>query len=1158
MDSPEVRQLSLTLFAEIKPICVRISELALQPEGIFQSQTTELIHSLRELTQVAEKHHLDHNNGQYLLSTKLADYVFFPLSNLLKHSSLHHEEVRYVLDIVSFLLQWSWSKNMNEKLLDQLCPLVIFLSGGPSILVSRTSQISDKDFSFKLSAVECLVQLVKCFPRLYLTDEESGPKRLSILGDATTLLLDVLCSFDSPLNQEENAAVLEVLDIISWLYSTRVTAEQTSYVFPGMVSKIVNFSISTRNLHAGTITKVLKTLQELVIKVFDDNSLDISISDASVTSDNLQSLQDLMAEDQLGDKGTIPIHIEMKEMKREHRTELWVRATSKQLKLSLLSLFKYLFFNSAMRTKVAVNISVSDAIFEFVNTVTAKCFQSLFTEVVQSGFDIISALVFVITSHSPQIPEQDLLQRARGIYLRFDYTKLELLTKQLALKTNDLVFHEFPSVLTLLNEEKIAVCVAAIKVHLFTLQSLSEITKSGVEEVALIKKRIPLTFVSQMASKNFSGKPQRNASKDELLRLLNGDSTKTNTVDNIELPLHINASAIAKLKKEDNSMTAPQESSDLRRLVTNWTNDFQDKSVALFKNVLSRSTEKDLRGLLAFIGSQSQSELEMLISLVFESEPTSEIGYDGMLTKSVALWASNQLFRSAIKSSSSALAFDIAEFIDIDGEEPQDDLDETSYLILEQALDMISQAKSRVVEGHLDAQQTTVCQMAYVTALESIEVLSVQLSKEDFQSDVLMNYLFLVLEALTYPPESEVHLQARTTLNSIVQKYYGGSLGELIIDNADYLIDSLSMSLSSASGLTPSLPGILLVILKVAGAQLLQANQLNDILSEIFLVIDSYHGYSVLMENFFLVFEIIVEITTELYGKVLSDETKITQKQSSSRYKPWGMTTRHQMLSLIDDNERIVEKIENLDTSKEYFQRKPDLPFGEQGDSDDEDQEEENESSRPAEENTWDCPIPKSVFLSIQQIFTYGLQFLSHPSDKLKIQVLKTLQKAYPIMSSNYSVLMPLLAQYWPMILVLTSGVSTTSDYDFSLIPQHTIEPSLRLTIEIIQEDAKHEAFMSKRFADMWDFWKKKSFIFRRSNKQKDKGLAVSTTTVPPTTSQLYAQVLITGLNTYDKVIPDLTAIEIAEACIALGIPEKNVLSRDTQALMWVVKNNRQ
>lgn len=1155
MDSPEVRQLSLTLFAQIKPTCVRISELALQGGELSQSDTTALIYNLRELTQLTKKHQQEHISEHYLLSTKLADYVFFPLSNLLKHSNLHQQVVRYVLDVMSFLLQWSWSNNLDEKLLDQLCPLVIFLCGGPSILVARTSQIGDKDFSFKLSSVTCLVQLIKCFPRLYLTDEESGPKRLSMLGDITTLLLDVMGSLNSPLNQEENEMVIDTLDILTWLYSTRVTAEQTSYVFPGMVSKIVNFSISTRNLHAATITKVIETLQELIVKVFEDEGLSISISDASVTSENLQSFQDLMDEDKTIDQRSIPIKIEMKETKHEHRTELWVRATSKQLKLSILTLFKYLFFNSTMRTKVAVNFKVSEAIFEFVATITRKCLQSLFTEVVQSGLDIFSALMFVITSHSSHFLEQDFLRKATDVYLQFEYGKLELLSKQLLIKTNHLIFIQFPSVLALLNEEKIGVCVAAIKVHLFILQALLDYTKSDKESILLMKKSILQTLVSQMSSKDYSGKSKSNASNDELLRLLNGSSSKSNTLDDVELPLHINANALTKMKKEGKSMSSAQGSSDLRRLATDWTDDYQDKNVIVFKFVLSDSAEECLKGLLTFVGLQSQADMEILINSINEIEPVSNFVDDDLLIKSVSLWTSNQLLRTSAKTSGSAKVFDINDFLDIDVEEQTDD--ETGYIILEHALDLIGEAKDKVIKGGLTTKQATICQMAYVTALESIEVLSFELAKEDFQTDILMNHLFLLLEALTYPSQSEVYLQARKSLNSVVQNYYDGSLGNLIMDNADYLVDSLSMSLSTASGLTPSLPGILLVILKIAGRQLLQTNQLNDILSEIFLVIDSYHGYSVLVENFFLVFEIIVEITREIYGSELSDESKIEKEQNASRYKPWGMTTRHQLLSLISDNERIIGEAEDFDPSKEYFNRKPGVPFGDQdGDSDDED-DEDVPVERP-DENSWDCPIPKGVYVLIQQIFTYGLQFLSHPSEKLKVQVLKTLLKAYPLMSTNYSVIMPLLAQYWPMILVLTSGVSTTSEYEVSVALRHTIEPSLRLTMEILHEDSKHEAFMSKRFVDMWNFWKKKSAMFNLSNKGIEKGLTVSTSTVPHTTCQLYTQVLLTGMNTYEKMIPDLTALEMGEACIALGIPKGASISRNTRALLWVIKNHRE
>lgn len=1164
MDSAEVRQLSLTLFMEIKPTCVQISQLSLKPAETFKSVSTELIHGLRKLTELLRKHHESHSSRLYSLSTKLADYVFFPLSNLLKHPSLDPQVVRYILDIITFLIKYSWSHNIEEQLLDQLCPLVIFLSGVQSISNTKLPQVINKEPEFKISAVSCLTELIKCFPRLYFTNEERELKRLSFLGDSTTLLLDVMRSFESPLNQDENEVVTNILDVLQWLYSTRVTAEQTSFVFPGMVSKIVNFSISTRNLHASTIIKVLETLQVLIIKVFDDENLKILISDGSVTSENLHSLQDLMEEEREEDQKIIPIDILIDDAIKSHRTKLWVRATSKQLKLSLISLFKYLILNPSMRSKVAINILVSDAIFAFINAISEKCLQSLFNEFIQSSFDILSALIFVITSHLPHVLELDLYKQASRVYLQFDHKRLELLLKQLLVKSTFLVHNQFPSVLNLLNEEKVGVCTVAIKLHLYMLQALVDITESGQDSLALLKKNVLHTFKFQISAKDVSGKTHQKASKDQFLRFISGDTSqdKGNTLDDIELPPHINAKSLAKLKKEERTLKSVQGSSNLRRLISDWNEDYQKKEITLFGNVFNKSTEDCLKSLISFIGRQSQNDLETLVNMVCAIERTSEDTDHAILEQSVSLWTANHLYSSSAMPAKLIQDFDVNDFLTIHDELSKDDgIEETGYIILERALDLITQAKRKVTEssGALNDKQTTIYHMAYVTALESIEILSFRLSKEDFQADFLMEYLFLLLEALTFPADSVAHLQARKTLDSIVHNYYDGSLNNLIVDNADYLIDSLSMSLSVASGLMPSLPGILLVVLKISGVQLLQSNQLNDILSEIFIVIDSYHGYSILVENFFLVFEVIVEITNEIYSSVISDEAKITQDANTSRYKPWGMSTRQQMLNLIDDNEKLVDTFDDYDLSKEYFKRKPGVPFGEQdGDSDDEENEEGDEPyhSQPGTDE-WKSPIPKSIYLLIQQIFTYGLQFLSHPSDKLKIQVLKTLQKAYPLMSTNYSVLMPLLAQYWPMILVLTSGVLTTSEYESTKSLQHLIEPSLQLTMNIIKEDAKHEAFMSKRFVDMWDFWKKKCSAFHLLKKQSSKVQLVSTNVMPPTTSLLYARTLVTGLNTYGKIIPDLTAIEIGEACITMGLPKDTNLNRDVEALFWVIKNQR-
>lgn len=1157
MDTPEVRQLSLSLFAEIKSTCVHISQLALLPGSDDKSE--DLIYSLRELTEFLRKHKEKNELHPYTLSTKLADYIFFPLSNLLKWPSLDSQVIRSVLDIIAFLLNNSWADNIDEQLLDQLCPLVVFLCGGQSIQTSKTSEITTKDFAFKTSAVSCLKELMSCFPRLYFTNEESGPKRLSVLGDSTTLLLDVMCNLSPSLNQDENEIVMDILDTLETLYTTRVTAEQTSLVFPGLVSRIVNFSISTKNVQAKTIVKVLHTLQVFILKVFDDTGINILLVDNMATPETLSSLQTYLDEE-TEKQVPVPILILVDAAQHAHRTKLWVTATSKQLKLSLLALFKHLFFNASSRSRIAASTKVIDAIFDLVDALIKNCFRSLFSEVLQSGLDILSALIYAVTSESSQVLELELLRRAGDVYLQSDYENLKVLTQQIFVKANHLIYKQLPSIIVLLNEEKIGVCVTAVKVHLFVLQSLVDVIDSGQDSLLLLKKSILQTVSTQISLRDFSGEAPKKANKDDMLRLLSGTSAaeEQNVLDDIELPPHINASSLTKLKKDEESLKAIQKPSDLRHLIAYWSDESPDTEINLFGSVFSKNSEQYLKSLVTFIGLHSQLDLESLLDTIFENSTAVETTEDSMLKLTVTLWTANQFFQSA-PVRDELNDFDINDFLVTDEENAvTENVDELGYVLLEQALELMDQVKQKQLDSTEipNSRQAALSEMAFVTASQTIEILSKHLSKDDFQADFLMENLHQLLEALTFPKNSVAHLQARNTLNAIVHNYYDDSLEKLVVDNADYLIDSLSMSLSTASGLMPSLPGILLVTLKISGIQLLETNQLHDILSEIFIVIDSYHGYSALVENFFLVFEIVVEITNKLYGPVLADDTKVELESNASRYKPWGMSTRSQMLDLIDENQRIVDVFDGYDASQEYFKRKPGVPFGEQaGDSDDEDEVEDEQDEQPAAADEWKSPIPKNVYKLIQQIFTYGLQFLSHPSDKLKAQVLRTLAKAYPLMSSNYGILMPMLAQYWPLILVLTSGVSTVSDYLSTNGSLQLIAPSLELTKIIITEDAKHEAFMSKRFVEMWDFWKKKSPLFMKKESQKSKQQQVSTNVVSPLVSQLYASTLLAGLNIYEKIIPDLAAVEIGNALIALGIPEQTSINRDTQALIWVLKH---
>ncbi|KAM9921546.1 hypothetical protein OXX59_006432 [Metschnikowia pulcherrima] len=1163
MESDHTRQISSSIFQIIKPSCQRVSEIASR-SSISDFDT--LTYELRQISIGLAAHYETYKRetekateSNYVVSTKLADYVFFPISNLFKHSSLPEPVIQYILQILSFLVAHAWSHDIDDNLLEQLFALTVFLAGGESIHHKRSSALAGKSPELVSAASACLMALVKCIPRDYYTGVQNLEKRLSILGDTTTILLDALETFGSGSAEE----ITSILRTLAWLYSTRVTAEQASFVFPGIVSKIVNFHSQSKSLSTESLSAVLDILRALIVKVFSDKSLVLTITDGSGEIQSPQALSSLLTH---SNENTVPeetlVRVSITSSEKSHRTTAWLDATSKQLKLSIMIFMKNFILGANSRKRIASSLNMFNGIVEFVSDIVRTCFKALFRELIPSTVDILAALFYVATKDQPGTKESGILSKIESVYAILARSELELLYKVLYSKTENLITAQFPQILSSASEDKICLCVSALKVHLHVTSSLSKALlkpQASLDSLSQLVLTTLSTHITQNVSRDATTKP--GAGKQELLQFLGGQTAeeKTNTLDEIELPPHIDAKRLGNVTKRENTLVPVDKTNVVKRPDLDLHT--QTESPRLFSKIYSKDSETQIQSLVSFLGKQCGANSEhIFLSLVVGSDPKGN-KIEELTQRTVSLWLSNTLFQS--HSSPDSAKFDIDEFLDLDETDESADVDEeTSYLLVQTAQEMLDDTRALLEESNYDprSREYRICENAYSVALATIGTLASKLNKADFQADVLMDYLYPLLEALTYTPESQVHMQAKISLNQIVTSHYNGSLENLIKDNSDYLIDSLSMNLSVASGLTPSLPGILLVVIRISGVDLLLSNQLQDILSEIFIVIDSFHGYSMLLENFFHVFVEIISKVKEVYGAQLSDLSKLSQNEISP-YKPWGITDRNAMFDLIDEGNKIVDPFANYDPEKEYFHRKPGVPFSEQEiDSDDEEPENEENQEQAEQEpaEPWPSPVPKNIYTSVQQIFTYGLQLLSHPSVKLKLQILHTLKEAYPIMSSNYKALMPLIAQYWPLLLVMSTGCSSLSeeiDDNRSLQKNQLIEPTLELMLVIFDEDKKHEKFMASRFIDMWGFLKKKAPVISKSLDAGHSGKIDNAVfkRLNSKIGQLYSRLLITGINTYERSVPDLDAHEMVKCCRSLGFDGNEKLGRDVCNHLWVL-----
>lgn len=1156
LESDTVRNRSLELFRSIKLICVELLQSSNDPSV---SEAT-LEHLLRTLSLDLHNASKDTDLSEYIISTKLADYIFVPLSNILNRPSLLNNDItRHILDVLTFLINQSWAHNLDVDLLDQLGPLVVYLSGGISV---RSAEKSDQEtlLKFVLSAALAIEAILNCVPRDYFSGPDNA-KRLSILGDSTTILLAFLQTIDA--RSEQNAR--SILSTLSLIYSTRVSAEQASHVFPGMVSKVINFYLTTKNLHSATIISIIEFLRKLVVRVFADDTLDLFKSDDWVLPDSTEAIQHLL--ESSPQPTDLPVSFHIQSSTGKHRTESWLRATSKQFKLSLLAFFKALLLESGPNAKarIASNQKLAISVLELISDILRKCFKSLFEEMVLVTVDIVSVLYHALTDCGAD-DDPDLLSKITTTFLYLNRSSLELVLTPLINKTENFISSQLESALAFASEERLALCLSALLVHFHICQEILSALMKSCESVVSLKKSA-LSTVARSLHQNIAStmtkRPSQTSKANFLAKLSEtGEPDESNALDDIRLPPEIDARKVVTLTPKNQQPTSSRYVSALQRI--NLDLDLMDREVnSLYRleQVYGSSTEKQLRKTLSFFGKDSTKNLEIFVSDLRNSRSFSDDSeLENLLALSVSLWISNILYKSEGVSNN----FDISEFLNFgDDQETASDIQEADYMLLETAKQAIYHSQNVIENGLTEkAALLQAYEMLQAVALETIGILATRFEKEEFQTEVLMDYLYPLLESFANAPESVTHALAKLALKRISDAHYNGSLQLLITENADYLIDSLSIKFSISSGLTPALSGILLVVLKISGVELLQTNQLQDIIAEMFIAIDSYHGYSVLVENFFVVFHEIILKVKELYKNELSDSKTIAHTESA--FKPWGMTSINQMLSLIKENENRVE-LPTIDQNKEYF-RKPGVPFSEQlEDSDDEDDEKAAQEQEPREENKWDSFVAINIYRLIEQIFKYGCQMLTHSSIKLRIQILHTLRAAYPLLSTNYRILMPLLADYFPLLLVLCTGSSSlsvhTRELEESLNQVSLIIPALELLQDIIIEDGKHEKFMSSRFVEIWNFFKERSSIIvgivgqDRSFKTKSSIQLITSAKVNARIRELYSQVLLTGLNTYERTVPDLLAHEMVRVCTILGIQDSFDLGREVRNHLWVLQN---
>lgn len=345
-------------FEALRPLCIDLSRLAFQPKESFNPHSIELLEALKNVESKLASYDTER------FSPKLADYIFLPISSLLKQVSLGESQTEYLLLIISHLMRLCWATNgtFAKELAQQLLPLITFL-----ISPTKENQSSvKKSLEHKSAGCRTLYQFMKSLNEQSYKRQFFSPSNsfnLPSLGHCITILLDILEQ-----TPEDHQVQLLVLDALLLLYQNIIDdGEILSLVLPGNVSSCCKvLSIPGLNVNYKVIVKTLHVLGTLLQIVYDDLSL--NVQERKLT--NIKELQYSDCENgtQVNFNDILIDELQLGSIKR-HRDTAWLKATSAQVKRALQSVIPKLLKRN--------NREISAAMADFISGLLSRCSKSL-------------------------------------------------------------------------------------------------------------------------------------------------------------------------------------------------------------------------------------------------------------------------------------------------------------------------------------------------------------------------------------------------------------------------------------------------------------------------------------------------------------------------------------------------------------------------------------------------------------------------------------------------------------------------------------------------------------------------------------------------------------------------------------------------------------
>lgn len=303
----------------------------------------------------------------------------------------------------------------------------------------------------------------------------------------------------------------------------------------------------------------------------------------------------------------------------------------------------------------------------------------------------------------------------------------------------------------------------------------------------------------------------------------------------------------------------------------------------------------------------------------------------------------------------------------------------------------------------------------------SLETVALQARSQanEFRPE-LVDALYPILERMGSSNAALQH-HAVTCLSIVSNACSYSSASELVIDNADYLVNAVAVKLNTFD-ISPQASQVMLMMVRLCGADLIP--YLDDLIESIFAILACYHGYPRLVESLFEVLNAIVEEGGKTSPLAIESDKKPPSNQRQP-YKPTGIAD-------------LIIRLQDIKAKASKPVSPPPSPLP--------------EATTPPPPPTSTTDEPPALSKTHSLIHTITLQtthHLSTPSPTLRRLLLTLLTSSLPTLATQTppDSFLPLLARIYPYItrplfFPLPSNATTTTT-----LPTTNDPPTLLATL---------------------------------------------------------------------------------------------------------------